>query len=394
MDELQEICAYSAELQVHSGTRNDMPDDRAGERQGPSRGATVTGSTDFDRARFFATQALDAMAQRRVPPTPHNFSVWFAHLTGSYPELSRAIEILDSNRAEFSPERNAELYERLIGDTHTASQLREAGARVSAAVSSVLGILQRAGSGTKQYGEKLGEASEVIGETLDPQQLRTVAEQILGETQRMIAHNDDVAGKLAESSHEIEVLRREIEDARRETLVDPLTGVGNRKLFDVRLRECMRNALEDGSELCLLMADIDHFKKFNDTYGHQLGDLVLRLVARVLTDGIKGRDIAARYGGEEFAILLPRTKLADAVRLADQLRAMIASRRIRKRDDDRDLGTVTLSIGASCFRPGEPASEFVQRADAALYFAKHHGRNRVASEREVEAGALVPTPKP
>jgi len=349
----------------------------------------VTATTDFDRARYFASQALDAMAQRRIPPTPQNFSVWFAHVSGSYPELSRAIEILDSNKAEYTPERNAELYERMIGDTRQAEELREAGQRISAAVTTVLDLIQRAGMTTQQYGEKLDAANEAMGGPLDPARLREVAEQILGETQRMIARNDELSGKLASSSQEMELLRRQVEDARRETLVDALTGVGNRKLFDVRLRECMRNALEDGSDLCLLMADIDYFKKFNDTFGHQLGDLVLRLVAKALTDGIKGRDIAARYGGEEFAILLPKTRLDDAVKLADGLRSMIASRRVRKRDDDRDLGTVTLSMGAACFRPGEPASEFIQRADAALYFAKRSGRNRVAAESEVEAGTLV-----
>ncbi len=330
------------------------------------------------------------MAQRRIPPTHHNFSVWFAHLSGTYPELTRAIEILDSNRAEFTPERNAELYERLIGDNRQANELREAGERISAAVSSVLSLIERAGTDTRKYGEQLGAARDVMGGPVDPAKLKAVAEQILGETRRMMQHNDELSGRLAASSREMEVLRRQIDDVRRESLMDALTGVGNRKLFDVRLRECMRNALEDGGDLCLLMADIDHFKRFNDTYGHQLGDLVLRLVAKTLTDGIKGRDSAARYGGEEFAILLPKTKLEDAVKLADGLRALMASRRVRKKDDDRDLGTVTLSMGASCFRPGEPASEFVQRADAALYFAKRQGRNRVASELDVDTGTFVP----
>jgi diguanylate cyclase len=345
----------------------------------------VTGSTDFDRARAFADRALDAMAERHVPPTPHNFSVWFAHLSGTFPELSRAIDILISNKAEFTPERNAELYERLIGDTQTATQLREAGERISAAVGKVMALVQHAGSGTKRYGEALGGAAEAIDDSLDQEQLKAVIGTIVSETQRMIEHNDEIAGKLAESSHEMEILRRQAEDARKETLIDPLTGVGNRRLFDVRLRECMRGAMEEGGELSLLMCDIDYFKKFNDTYGHQLGDLVLRLVARTLTDGIKGRDIAARYGGEEFAILLPKTALQNAFTVADQLRAMIGSRRVRKKDEARDLGNVTLSIGVSEFRPGEPSAEFVQRADAALYFAKRHGRNRVATERELDA---------
>jgi len=160
-------------------------------------------------------------------------------------------------------------------------------------------------------------------------------------------------------------------------------------MFDLRLRECLKLALEEGGDVCLMMADIDHFKRFNDTYGHQLGDLVLRLVAKALTDGIKGRDVACRYGGEEFGILLPKTRLEDAIKLADQLRASIGSRRVVMRGDDRDLGNITLSLGVSCYRPGEPAGDFVQRADAALYGAKRRGRNRVCSEREVDAGELL-----
>jgi diguanylate cyclase len=167
-------------------------------------------------------------------------------------------------------------------------------------------------------------------------------------------------------------------------------------MFDQRLRDFTQSAQGDGSELCLVMADIDYFKKFNDTYGHQLGDLVLRLVARALTEGVKGRDLVTRYGGEEFAILLPQTKLNDALGLGEQLRRTIGARHIVQRGEARDLGNVTLSMGVSRWHPGEPVVEFVQRADAALYFAKRHGRNRVCSERDLQTGAAsaAPTPAP
>src|SRR5205814_8841666 len=150
-------------------------------------------------ARAFADRALDAMAERHVPPTPHNFSVWFAHLSGAYPELSRAIEILISNKADFSPERNAELYERLIGDTRTATQLREAGERITAAVTTVMNLVQRAGTGTKRYGEALGGAAEAMDAALDQEQLKSVIGTIVSETKRMIEQNDEITGKLAEA---------------------------------------------------------------------------------------------------------------------------------------------------------------------------------------------------
>jgi len=350
----------------------------------------VEGSADLDRTRHFAEQAVASMAARRIPPTPHNFAVWYAYSSGSNPALARAIDILDSNRIEYTPERNIDLYEQLLGPSREAEQIREAGERISAAAAVVLSLVQKAGAGQKSYGEALGKASGTIEDiSADADRMQVVVEAILDETRRMVAHNEEIVGKLAQSSQEIDVLRRQIETAQRETLVDALTGVGNRKMFDMRLRESLKLALEEGGDLCLMMADIDHFKRFNDTYGHQLGDLVLRLVARALTDGIKGRDVACRYGGEEFGILLPKTRLEDALKLADQLRSSIGSRRVIMRGDDRDLGHVTLSLGVSCYRPGEPAANFVQRADAALYAAKRRGRNRVASEREVDAGELM-----
>ncbi len=350
----------------------------------------MEGATDLDRARHFAEQAIAAMVARRIAPTPHNFSVWYAHISGAQPDLSRAIEILDSNRVEFTPERNLDLYEQLLGASKEAEQIREAGERISAAAGAVLSVLQKAGAGTQKYGEALGQVSDRMeGAAIDADRLQIIVEAILDETRRMVAQNEEIVGKLAQSSQEIEGLRKQIESARRETLVDALTGVGNRRMFDMRLRECLKQALEEGGDLCLLMADIDHFKRFNDTFGHQLGDLVLRLVAKALTDGIKGRDVACRYGGEAVGILLPKTRLDDALKLADGLRASIGARRIIKRGEERDLGHVTLSMGVSLYRPGEPAAQFVQRADAALYTAKRRGRNRVLSEAEVEVGELT-----
>jgi len=351
----------------------------------------VEGTGDFDRARHFAEQALAAMTSRGIAPTPHNSSVWYAHISVAQPDLSRAIDILDSNRIEFTPERNLDLYEKLLGASKEAEQIREAGDRISAAAGAVLAVLQKAGAGTQKYGEVLGQATERIeAEPIDADRLQIVVEAILDETRRMVAQNQEIVGRLAQSSQEIEGLHKQIESARRETMIDALTGVGNRRMFDMRLRECLQRTLEEGGDLCLLMADIDHFKKFNDTFGHQLGDLVLRLVAKALTEGVKGRDVVCRYGGEEFGILLPRTRLEDAVKLADDLRASIGARRIIRRGEARDLGHVTLSMGVSRYHPGEPSAHFVQRADAALYAAKRRGRNRVVSEAEVEAGEFLP----
>jgi diguanylate cyclase len=163
-------------------------------------------------------------------------------------------------------------------------------------------------------------------------------------------------------------------------MTDALTGIPNRKSFETRLREAARDAMENDEPLCLLIADIDFFKRFNDTYGHQIGDQVLRLVARTLTDSVKGRDTPTRFGGEEFAIVLPQTSLSAARVVAEQIRLGLTRRKLVGRDRRDDYGSVTLSFGAAQFRPGESLATFVDRADAALYRAKREGRNRVATE--------------
>ena len=164
---------------------------------------------------------------------------------------------------------------------------------------------------------------------------------------------------------------------RAESLTDALTGLDNRKRFDWALNETMRQALASNTPMCLLLLDIDHFKKFNDTYGHQAGDGVLKLVARTMKSAVKGLDLVARYGGEEFAIILPNTALKDGVVVAEQVRKAVMSKELIKRSTGESLGRVTLSIGVAEMRGQERPSDIIQRADVCLYAAKDAGRNTV-----------------
>ncbi len=187
-------------------------------------------------------------------------------------------------------------------------------------------------------------------------------------------------------------MRDQLEDARREAMTDALTGIANRKMFDFVLRQCALDAMEIGEPLSLLMIDIDHFKQFNDTHGHHIGDQVLRLLAAVLKQSVKGQDTPARYGGEEFAVVLPQTTLANAVKLAEAIRVRVSRRSVINRATSQRLGSFTVSIGAAQFRPGEPLRLLVERADHALYAAKHAGRNRVeAAPFDVEPEDAVRT---
>ena len=130
----------------------------------------------------------------------------------------------------------------------------------------------------------------------------------------------------------------------------------------------------------LVLADVDHFKQINDTFGHVLGDKVLRSIAGIFRDSIKGRDIAARIGGEEFALLLPQTTLEGARTVAEQIRSTISRGRICRDQNRETIGTITVSLGVAAGAPGESLDTLMFRADQALYAAKRAGRNQVCVE--------------
>ena len=157
---------------------------------------------------------------------------------------------------------------------------------------------------------------------------------------------------------------------------DGLTGLYNRSYLEQILNESVRHAEKTGKNLSFIMLDIDHFKNFNDTWGHQEGDRALAFVARIIRDSLREQDVATRYGGEEFSIVLAG---------ADLLIANIVAERIRRSCETRSLSlgkykTLTVSLGISLFRPGETPESLIRRADEALYRAKRNGRNRAEAE--------------
>jgi len=171
---------------------------------------------------------------------------------------------------------------------------------------------------------------------------------------------------------------------RRDATTDGLTNLANRKFFDEELERACAEADNTGAKMCLAVLDIDHFKTFNDTWGHQTGDQVLRLVAMTLKSNIKGKDMAARYGGEEFAAILPETDLEGAIIVADNIRKAVQAMELLKRSTNEKLGRITASFGVAMYKVGDTPSSLIERADRCLYAAKHAGRNRVLSEKELK----------
>ncbi len=339
---------------------------------------------DFDRSRLISSTALETMTEQRIPLNPANYTVWYAYAAELVPKLKKSLKALLTNKVAFTTERNNQIYEQFFGVGDEAKVVDAAGSQVQRCAEEIIQELRRARADQGDFGTKVGDLSGALSDAKDPGEIGSVVRHILVETQSILAKSRKLEQKLSDSTKEIENLREDLQDVRKESLTDALTGIANRKCFDQTLCRNATEAMENGTRLSFLLLDIDHFKRFNDTYGHAVGDSVLRVVAGQLKQSLKGQDLPARYGGEEFCILLPNTGLPDAVKVAEQVRTELAARALKNAKSNETYGSLTLSIGVAEFRFGEKLDDFVKRGDRALYRAKQSGRNKVVPETELE----------
>lgn len=322
---------------------------------------------------------MERIQKESLTPVPQNFELWYAYYSSVNPDVVRALDILVANKQKITDEKCEELHQRFLSNSKDNERVREAGNRVQDAIKEVTGSVSGIKSVTVEYNTALEAATSQLADESNPETVRKTLDNVLNSTQDMIEHNMQLEEELERSSAMMKELQEDLEMVRKQALTDGLTNLANRKAFDDEILRVVEDSKREKQTFCLVLMDIDHFKSFNDNYGHQVGDQVLRLVAKTLFDGVKGRDIAARYGGEEFAIILPETNLAGGVKVADSLRQVINGKELINRNSGEVLGRITISGGVAEFLPDECVEDLIGRADSALYAAKNNGRNQVSA---------------
>jgi diguanylate cyclase len=339
---------------------------------------------EHERTMAFAELALGQIRSLRQTAIPRNYEIWYVYATGYNSALNQVINETLARSGKLTEADLEQIYETYLSHLKTTDRIDKVGARVIGEIDDVMGLIGDALGMSAAYNASLSGATERLTKAVDRDQVKKVVDSLVKTTHEMRDTTKALEARLALSKTEISNLQQSLEAIRAESLTDPLTGLGNRKYFDRMLDSAVENAQATGEPLSLMMFDIDHFKAFNDSYGHLTGDQVLRLVGMSLKQAIKGQDITARYGGEEFAVVLPNTALRQALTVADHIRRAVMSKELKKKSTGEILGRVTISVGLSMLKAGDDIDSLIERADGCLYAAKRAGRNRVVCETDPE----------
>ena len=325
-------------------------------------------------AYALAGEALRLMQEHGVWPTPLNYELWL-YVAGD-PECALAQEInrLIKANEKITEDVSESLATKFIPRMKLNDEVRDAGLKLTRELASITEIITEAQKTQKTYSLTLEGARDSMG-AVEAGALDGLVRTLTEATNMVLTQHSLLETRLSDSSREVNRLRKHLDQVRMEAMTDALTNLANRKSFDEALDgHCDGNA---DKSLTLAVVDIDHFKRFNDTWGHQTGDQVLRYVASVLARIGRPPRLAARYGGEEFGLLFPGETCFNVERLLNEARTEIASRVLKRRSTNEDLGTVTISAGIAQREYGEDAFDLLDRADKALYLSKNNGRNKV-----------------
>ncbi len=335
----------------------------------PSYDATLEQNAGFLR------QSLPLMVKNKVSADPINYAIWYEYVAGNNEKLKQDLDSLISSKQAITSEKSIDLYKK-----HVCNASVESFEKIN---TQLLTILNDTTQSVSLAGEKVlkaegsfQETSQILANTDNIEDIKSVLSQVVAETKLLAETSHDLRFKLDDANKEMEEMRKELIQVREVAITDSLTGLLNRRAFDNILHDLV-NQTSSTNTFSLVILDLDYFKKVNDTFGHLVGDKVLRYIAGIMKQQIAENHFAARYGGEEMAVIMPDTELEKALEIAESIRKAVEKNRLKRKDDGESIGKITLSAGIACFEPQDTVEMVIERADTALYEAKDNGRNQV-----------------
>ena len=335
----------------------------------------TTYDDNFKQSSEFLRLAIALLAKHKIPANPHNYQIAYEYVSGKNQVLLDELSQLLKQSITPPKKQLSSLYKRhFIQDEDSLELIRK---EIRSIISNALQEFSQSGNQLSSYSQKLNQYVNILDGKKPPTYVLEETQKVIKETHVMEESQQRMEKQIVNVVAEIDSLRKELEQVKEESKTDILTGIANRRAFDTTLEHAIQNSRESNKPFCLLLMDIDHFKKFNDNHGHLIGDKVLRYIATSIKRNVKGNDFVARFGGEEFVIILPETDINGAMTVSEQVREAISSGKLVDKNSDTSYGKVTISIGVTQFQTSDLSNDLIERADKALYRAKAHGRNRV-----------------
>lgn len=336
------------------------------------------------QATEYLRKALPLMVHNNIPPNPLNYALWYTYVSDKVPALNAALDATLSTYGTCPNLLSEQLFCDHLLDADNAGNNDEVLAGLLKLAGTLHSQASEAAEHTDNYTNVLRESLDALQESRDTPESSLPLESIINNlTINTEAINQSTAlfqQQIDNAQKEIEQLRQELTKTRQDARMDVLTGLYNRRVFDTELNQLIE--LQPIGGFALVLVDVDHFKKFNDTYGHLMGDKVLQYVGRLLKDECAEPLIPVRFGGEEFAILAPGSNAENAEKLAEKLRQRIEAIRIRQKSSGSVISSITASFGVAAFAEGDVAQALIEKTDTALYQAKEAGRNRVVCHKD------------
>ncbi len=326
---------------------------------------------------------VETFKEQKINPSPLNYYVWYQYVKGSIPALRQEMDAILNDPFGYNDRVGKRLYDTYLleQDKNTSEFDRAFRRLIDAMVKKMNAWSDKLESHTQQLDEC---SSQLSNPNLNSKEIQRITNTVITAASSIKEGSLNIQDEMLRNAEAVQELRKQLQEAQAEALTDELTQIGNRKAFNNAIEELILEAQEAPESLCLILCDIDHFKQFNDTYGHLVGDSVLRYFANTMQKDKKETETICRYGGEEFAILLINSSLEKAIERAHNIRKAIQSAHLKRKNSSEPLKTITASFGVACYQGGtETAQEFIDRADKALYQAKNSGRNCVIDEKQL-----------
>jgi len=349
----------------------------------------MSNTDDISKAIALLKQTLPEMNKRNIPTTPENYGIWYEYVSGKNTKLIDAIHLLDKQHASFSDNVLRELYISHIANAHQAA-VNQLSASVKKIINDFLIKIVSEGEGLSNYANTLSEFSKKVEDVDDINSIKQLISHLLEETRKQETSTHTMQTSLETIAIEMKNLRAEVAKLNAEATTDTLTKINNRRAFDMEVENCVNNSKSQEKPLCMLFVDMDNFKIFNTKFGHTIGDKVLRFVATLLKNNIKGSDFVARFSGEQFTILLPETEYSDALIVAENIRDRLSKQTLSDSAEKIELGTITASIGVATYTFEESAEDLTRKADRCMHEAKRVGRNKVVGEKDLVESTKEP----